>query len=138
MRITIRRKNLEITPALQVYIESKLLKPIRRLISKTAGQELPILDMEFYRNTRHHRKGDVYHAEANLNIGRRAIRAKVDDVDMRSAIDLLEEELRRSILDFKGRARARELRGERQAKKELRLDPAARLHRKGRIRNEGN
>lgn len=138
MRVTIRQKNLDITPALQVYIETKLLKPIHRLISKAARQALPILDLEFYRNTRHHRKGNVYHAEANLNIGSRAIRAKVDDADMRSAIDLLEEELRRSILDFKGRARSRELRGERQAKKELRLDPAARLYRKGRIRNEGN
>lgn len=138
MRITIRRKNLDITPALQVYIESKLTKPIRRLIENSAVQALPILDLEFYRNTKHHRKGNVYHAEANLNIGGRIVRAKVDDVDMRAAIDLLEEEIRRSILNFKGRARARELRGERRAKKDLRLDPAARLYRSGRIRNEGN
>lgn len=138
MRITIRQKNLQITPALRAYVELKLLKPIERLMKNAAGDALPILDLEFGRSTRHHRKGKVYHAEASLALDGVLLRAEVDDEDIRAACDLLAEELEREIVTYRGRARAKERRGERVAKKELHLDPAARLFRKGRIRNEGN
>lgn len=138
VRVTVRRKNIDITPALQAYIELKMLKPVRRLVEKVALQALPILDLELGRSTRHHRKGKVYHAEAGLSLDGTLLRAEADDEDIRTAIDLLEEELEREIVTYRGRARARERRGERVAKKELCLDPAARLYRGGRIRNEGN
>lgn len=99
---------------------------------------LPLLDLEFYRRTLRHRKGDVYHAEANLSLGGKMIRARADDENIRAAIDLLEEELGREIQTLRGRSRSLEFRGRRRAKKDLHLDPAARLYRKGRIRSEGN
>lgn len=138
MIVKIRQKNLEITPALRVYIESKLLKPLTRLLGNVTAQELPILDLEFGRRTKHHRKGKVYHAEANLSLAGKMIRAVVDDEDMRSAIDILEEELERGILSYKSRVLALYKRGARRAKKDLHLDPTARLYRRGRIRDEGN
>ncbi len=138
MRVTIRQKNLEITPALRVYIESKLLKPVRRLLKNAAGEALPILDLEFGRSTRHHRKGKVYHVEANLSLDGALLRAEIDDEDIRASCDLLAEELERQIVTYRGRARARERRGARRAKKDTHFDPAARLYRKGRIRDEGN
>lgn len=138
MRVTIRQKNIEITPALRVYIEAKVLKPVRRIIQKIAAKELPILDLEFGRNTRHHHKGKVYHAQAVLSLNGKLLRAEVDDEDIRAGIDLLGEELKREILTMKSRSRALEFRAIRRAKKDLRFDPAARLYRKGRIRNEGN
>ena len=138
MRITIRHKSFDITPALGVYIESKILKPIRRLLKNIAGTQLPVLDLEFSRVTRHHRKGLVYHAEANLSVGDMRLRAEIDCEDMRAACDLVEEELERQIVQLKGRRSALEKRGARRAKKELHLDPAARFFRKGRIREEGN
>jgi len=127
MRVTIRRKNLDITPALQRYIELKLLKPIRRSLRNILAEELPILDLELYRRTRHHRKGDVYHAEANLSLDGKILRAHVDQEDMRAAIDLLEEELERQILTMKGRRRTMELRRRRRAKENLRLSRDASL-----------
>ena len=138
MRVTIRQKNLEITPALRVYIESKLLKPVRLLLKNLASSDLPVLDLEFGRITRHHRKGKVFQAEANLSLGAVLLHAEVDAEDIRTACDLLREELEREIMTCKSRARALERRGGRRAKKDLRFDPAARLYRKGRIRNEGN
>ena len=138
MRVTIRQKNLIITPALRVYIESKLLKPLRRLLQKTISQELPILDLDFSRTTLHHNKGKVFKAGASLSLGARLFRAEVEDEDIRACCDLLEEEIEREILKFKGRQRSLERKGSRKAKKDLRLDKAARLYRKGRIRNEGN
>jgi len=138
MRVTIRQKNLIITPPLRVYIESKLLKPIRRLFGKISSSELPILDLEFSRTTLHHNKGKVYKAGATLTIGGRLFRAEVDDEDIRTCCDLLEEELEREILKYKGRRVSLERKGNRRAKKDLRFDKAARLYRRGRIRNEGN
>ncbi len=138
MRITIKSKNLTITPALRIYIEQKILKPVGKLLKGIAKTDLPVLDLEFSRTTRHHRKGKIYYAEANLSLGKTRLRASVDDEDIRSACDFLEEELSGEIKRFRGRARALEFREARRAKKDLRFTPAARLYRKGRIRNEGN
>lgn len=173
MRISIRAKNLEITPALHAYIEAKIIAPVKRLLrdaalaplemrnertgaastqnaeyasvpvsvrnkSLTGFSELPLLDIEISRTTRHHRKGRVYYAEAMLTIGKTVLRAEVDDEDIRAACDLLQEELAQEIRRFKGRATAQNRRGAREAKKEIRYTPEARLYRRGRIRDEGN
>ena len=47
-------------------------------------------------------------------------------------------ELEREILAYKSRLRALEKRGARRLKKDMRLDPAARFYRKGRMREEGD
>lgn len=138
MRVTIRQKNLKITTALTRYIELKVLKPLRRRLKENISSGLPILDLEFSRTTRHHRKGRVFHAEANLSLGKKLIRAEADEEDIRTACDVLERELDHELRTFKGKKRAVEYRSMRRAKQELRYDPAARPRRGGRIRNEGN
>lgn len=125
MRVTIRQKNLEITPALREYIEMKVLKPLRRLIKPMLRSELPILDLEFSRTTLHHRKGKVYYAEANLSLGKKMLRVSVEDEDIRAACDLLEEELKRIIMDLKNRTQSLEKRRARRIKEELRFSKAA-------------
>ena len=136
MRVTIRQKNLKITPALTKYIEQKILKPIHRLLKEGVAQDLPILDLEFARTTRHHRKGKIYRAEANLTLGKKMIRAEADEEDVRKACDLLQAELEREIRSYKGKRIARDRREGRAIKKEFRYDPAARILKKGRNRNE--
>ena len=103
MRIAIRAKNLEITPALRAYIEAKIIAPVKRLLRGASFSELLLLDIEISRTTRHHRKGRVYYAEAMLTIGKTVLRAEVDDEDVRAACDLLQEELAQEIRRFKGR-----------------------------------
>lgn len=137
MRITIRSKNLVITPPLRSYIEQKILKSVKRLLKGTAAMDLPILDLEFSRTTQHHRKGRIYYAEVNLSVGKRRLRASAEAEDIRAACDLLEEKLEREITRFKSKMIALERRGARRAKKDLHFDRAARLYRKGRIREEG-
>lgn len=137
MRVTTHQKNLAITPALNIYIETKLLEPLRRLLKSHPGRELPILDLEFGRTTRHHHKGKVYHAQATLSLDGKVLRAEVDKEDIRAACDFLKEELKKEVLNYKNRIRAVNTRGARRVKKDLRLDPAARMYRKGRIFEEG-
>ncbi len=138
MKLSLRSKNLIVTPALKIYIESKLLKPLQRLLKKAVLQESLILDLVISRSTRHHRKGKVYRAEANLKIDGTMLRAEVEHEDVRASCDLLEEELERQISTYKNRSRAVNFRSARQFKKDLHLDRSARIFRKGRIRNEGN
>lgn len=138
MRITIRQKNLKITPALTLYIEQKILKPVRRLLKENVARELPILDLEFGRTTLHHRKGRVYHTQANLTLGRKMLRAEVDDEDIRVACDLLKEELEEEIRSYKGKRLSLLKRQGRSSKRESRYHPAARFGRSARVRQEGN
>lgn len=137
MRILIRQKNLEMTPALRTYLESKVSKPIHRLLKGAEKSELTVLTVDVGRTTRHHRKGAVYHTAASFSFDGVSLHAEADNEDIRAACDLLEEELEREILTYKGRAAALKKRGARRAKEELRLNPAARFRRGTRTRNEG-
>lgn len=138
MRVTIRQKNLKITPALTTYIEAKVLKPLKRRLKTVISKDLPILDLEFGRVTRHHRKGMVYHAEATLSIGKRIVRAEVNAEDIRQACDLLEQELDHELQSFKEKQLSLDKRMGRKMKQEIRYDSSARFKYKGRVRNEGN
>jgi ribosomal subunit interface protein len=136
MRIAIRQKNIEVTPALRVYIEAKLIRPVEKLLQGVT-KELSLMDLELERTTAHHRKGKVYRAEANISLGKSLLRAEAEDEDIRAACDLLEEELKREITHFKSKRSAQEFRRAREAKKRLHLAPAARIRSGGRVLNEG-
>lgn len=123
MRVTIRKKNLEVTPALAEYIEKKILKPLKKLLKNAVAEDLPILDLEVERTTNHHLKGDVHRIEANLSIGKKFFRAEAADQDIYAACDLVEKELEREISAEKGRTRSNALRKERKLKDELRGGP---------------
>lgn len=137
MRVVVRRKNLEITPALSVYIDTKIVRPTRKLLARIQSDALPLLDIEVARTTRHHRKGNVFYAEANLSLGSNVFRAEAEAEDIHAACDLLEDELKREISKFKTKAETLAKRQGRKIKKEVRLDKSARFYRKGRIKEEG-
>lgn len=103
MRVAIHKKNLEITTALQDFIDAKLVRPVGKILKSISKKELPLLEIEIGRNTNHHQKGKVYHAEANLSMGGIFLRAEVDEDDVRKACDLLKDELTREIVKFKSK-----------------------------------
>lgn len=138
MRVSIRQKNLEITPALNSYIETKILKPIRRLLKSHQNSELSLLELEVGRSSLHHQKGKVYYVSAALSFDGKTIQAKSEAEDIRRACDLLEEELKKEMVNYQSKSRALNKRAARRVKKDLRLDSAARFYRKGRILDEGN
>ncbi len=138
MRVTIRQKDFEITPALRQYIEERVLNPVARFVKNIPVPDLPILDLEIGRWTRHHKKGDVYHVAASLALNGKLIRVEAENEDVHAACDEVEEQLKQEITSYKSRAFSLLKRGARAAKKMLRLDAAARFFRRGRIRDEGN
>lgn len=139
MRITVRRKNIDaLTPSLEEYIEKKIIQPVKKLLASYADGDLPVLDIEVGRTTKRHRKGMVYHAQATLAIGKKILRAEVENEDVRAACDLLKEELEREIEKHKDRNLSLLKRGARRLKKLLNFHPDAQLNEKGRVREEGN
>ena len=138
MRVNIRQKNIEVTPALREYIEGKIIRVAEKFLQHQAASDLPILDIGVERTTTHHRKGDVYAMEANLSLGGRMFHVKAHGADVRAVCDVLEEELSHEMYGHKNRLVSLMRRGARVFKKNMRLDPAARFWRKGRIWDEGD
>ena len=138
MRVNIRQKNIEVTPALREYIEEKIIRVAEKFLQQQAATDLPILDVEVERTTAHHRKGDVYRVAAKLCGGKQCFYANARHADVRAACDLLEEELQREMYAKKNWITTMFKRGARAFKRHLRPDPAARLWRKGRVRDEGD
>jgi len=136
MRTTIRQKDLEITPSLQEYIEKKVVQSVQKLLKRDASTDLPVLDIEVARATKHHHKGNVFHASATLTIGKRVMRADATDADIHAACDQLENELKREIDTFKSKTSAIAKRAARAVKQQVRYTKAARIRRKGRVREE--
>lgn len=99
--------NLDLTPSLRAYIEEKLgglAKFLMRLDDKGAVELL----LEVSRTTRHHHKGNVFRAEADVRLPGKVLRAVHEDKDVRTAIDLLRNKLRQEIEKYKTKFTRRE------------------------------
>src|SRR3989338_5522542 len=129
MRYKIYAKNLVLTPALRIYIEEKIIRPVELRMKKAAESDLPILEVGISRTTEHHRKGKVYHAEVNLRIGSKLLRAVADDQDPRTAIDLKKKKMGGNLMLLREKRRAGGRRGARRVKKEMHLARSARIRR---------
>ena len=102
MRIDIHGQQLDVTPALRAYVDTKLARLHRHVeqpfdVRVVLGLEKP-----------HHR------AEANVVIGGRTVHADVRAEDMYAAIDLLTDKLDRALVRHKEK-RVDHHRGERLA-----------------------
>lgn len=126
MKIIIEASGMDLTPALKTYIESKL-SSLFKITKKFEGEGNGELFVEISRTTRHHNKGLVFAAEANLKFGKTLLRAEVGGENVRAAIDILKDELKREIINFKERFVSKGRRDERSAKKFLRLSKDARF-----------
>lgn len=137
MKLVVKGVNLALTPSLHRYVAEKLVRPVRGLLGRHPAYEAATLDLELVHGSRHHKKGKVWEAIANLRVPGQTFWQKIFAEDIHAAIDELGEVIKRDIKKYKERSRSRELRGARRAKKDLHLARAARLYRKGRIRQEG-
>ncbi len=95
------------------YLEDKVVRVADRLMG---DDEAAILEIEFALDTRHHRKGEVWRAEANLALGKKVIRAEETGEDPHAVIDALGDELSREIKSFKDKSKTKHIRGARTIK----------------------
>jgi len=100
MKIIIKQTNLEKTPALIDYINKKL-GSLSRFLKEVENKTEPLLYLEIARNTKHHHSGNVFTAEARLSLPKKTLYASHFNIDIRTAIDLLEEKLKRELIKYK-------------------------------------
>lgn len=99
MRVIVKTTNFVLTEAIGVYLD-KRLEPIRRILKRFEGKdkgfsERPVIRIELGKISKHHRKGQVFKAEANINLppGYGFLRAEAKAFDLDTAIDKMRDEL---------------------------------------------
>ncbi len=106
MRINIKPVNVRLDQALTDWIYKKLGE-IKRYLADFEGGKFPggketiELNIEISKTTHHHRKGDIFRAEAQLYLPKELIRVEATDNDLRAAIDQIKEQLYRKIKKYK-------------------------------------
>jgi len=99
MKILIQATDLELTEPLKVYIEKKM-SSLAKFLNEFEEDSIQT-KIEVARSTRHHRRGNVYHVDANLSFPGKLIRAEKDDIDVRAAVDAVKDKLQREIKRYK-------------------------------------
>ncbi len=100
MNITIK-KTLDVTPALEAYIEKKLM-PLAKLVKAFDRDGVVELKLEVSRSSNHHRKGDeVFEARVDLRLPGKILRSEASASDIRKAIDDVHDMLHMKIKEYK-------------------------------------
>jgi ribosomal subunit interface protein len=102
MKITVKATNLDLTPSLKIYIEQKL-GILRKFVKRFDLEDAVEMRIEVARTTRHHQKGEVFMAEANLRLPKQMVRGVERAKDVRTAIGMLRDTLRREINKYRTR-----------------------------------
>ena len=119
MQIKIKATNIELTSAIEAYVEDKLQGVEKFAI--VHQEENPLVEVEIGKTNNHHRSGDVFRAEANMQVTGKYFRVTSEKNDLYAAIDDLRDELVRELTSYKGKERTMFRRGARMIKKIIRF-----------------
>lgn len=100
MTIDIKGLNMELTEAIKAYATDKL-SSVEKLTAEFGSATLA--HIEVGKTSNHHNKGPIFRAEINLDIPGTLLRAEAEREDLYVAIDAAVAELKRQIVDNKGR-----------------------------------
>lgn len=100
MQIIIKASQIELTDALAQYVEDRI-KPLEKYIGRFEEKGESVARVELARTTQHHRNGDVFNVEINLQMDGEVIRAARDGEDMYAIIDEVKDILKLEIQKFK-------------------------------------
>ena len=106
MKINIKATNIELTDALKDWTEKKLasLEKFANIFHDDfvgKGQPAAEIWVEIGKTSFHHKKGDVFRAEAQVHFPGKSIRAVADSEDLRTAITEAKDKLQRQFTEYK-------------------------------------
>lgn len=96
MNIIIKIKNLELTDPLEKFINNKIGR-LKKFLHEN-NQEIFV---EIEKETNHHKKGDIFRAEAIIHLPGKSLMAKSHGENLSGAIIDVKEELEREIRKYK-------------------------------------
>jgi ribosomal subunit interface protein len=100
MKINILGNKLDLTPSIKKYIQDKFIS-LEKMLSRFEKEGEVMLFVEIARSTKHHRKGDVFYAEATLELPQKKLRVEHFDADVRASIDVIKDTLRNELKKYK-------------------------------------
>lgn len=97
MQINLKASNLELTPAIRAYVQTKM-----DMLEKFLGH-LPVISCHFEveQTTHHHLKGEIFRAEANLAVPGQLLRVAKTEKNLYKAIDKVKDHLAAMIKKYK-------------------------------------
>jgi len=125
MQIIFKKKDFEITPSIQDYVQKKM-ETLERFL-KSFGDEKMIAEVELGKSTGRQKSGEIFRAEINLNLGGKMFRAESEQDDLLAAIDEVRDDLEQEIKKFKEKKETIFIRGARSLKKKFSISPLARF-----------
>lgn len=102
MKINIKATNLDLTSALKEYIEEKI-GALAKFVKRWDLEGVVEIWLEVGRTTKHHNKGDVFRAEADVRLPGKILRAEEADSDVRVAVDRVRDKLKKEIEKYKAK-----------------------------------
>ena len=103
MQINIKSTKIELTPEIKDYIQKKM-----DMLEKYLG-EIKVISAHFEaeKTTRHHQKGEIYRAEANLDLPGELLRVEKTEKELFKAIDKVKDHLAEAIKKYKEKKRSK-------------------------------
>ena len=103
MTIQIRALQMDMTPAIQAYVEEKF-----QMLEKYQADIISI-DVEVARDS-HHNKGDIFSCSANVHIPKEVLHIEKQEEDLYKAIDKVKDHFQEVLVEAKERQRSLERR----------------------------
>ena len=100
MKIDIKATNLDLTEVLKEYVEEKI-GALAKFLKRWDPEGVVEAWVEIGRTTKHHHKGNVFRAEADLRVPGKVLRAEDEDFDIRVAVDRVRDKLKREVKKYK-------------------------------------
>ena len=114
VKIIIKATNLELNQELRDYIEEKIggLEKFAKVFQNenyyngffAKGKPRVEVWVEIEKTTRHHQKGDIFRAEAQMRFPGKSLRAESKRDDLKLAITEIKDELQRELKQYKEKA----------------------------------
>ncbi len=102
MKVSIKATNLNLTPAITKAIEEKIAT-LDKFIPHAGADASIEAFVEVALETRHHKKGKIYYAEANIKVPGKIVRAEAREEDIYRAINKVKDELQELLKKYKKR-----------------------------------
>ncbi len=124
MKIIIKSKIIELTPAIEAFINEKIgslgkfVKSCQKPDKTEIGKPNCELFMEIEKETKHHKKGPFFVAKTKLPLPGRTIVAVAENEDLRSAIVEVKDEMQQELKKYKGRMVEAKIRQQKKSKLE--------------------
>jgi ribosomal subunit interface protein len=113
MNIQIKSTNIKLTQAIGDYVHKKF-ESLDKFLRDVPADTLCYVDVG--KTTRHHKNGDVYRADVNLNYDGKKLYACAETEDLYSAIDELKDELGRELKTVREKKQAETRKGRKMIK----------------------